>query len=194
MPRLSSRDLWTKKIQGDPVPQRGREIVPLGRSYEGFVLGVDPSLRGTGIALLEFASGGSMKLVESKTVSMPSRVSMADCLGAIYEAVDAVLEKSEPGHVSMEQTIFVQNVKVAQILGAARGAAMAAASRRSWPVFEYAPLRIKQSVVGHGRAAKSQVARTLMQLLGHAEVLPPDEADAAGAAMCHAATFKVRSK
>jgi crossover junction endodeoxyribonuclease RuvC len=194
MPRLSSRDLWTKKIQGDTVPRFDRDVVPLGRSYQGIVLGVDPSLRGTGLALMEFGSGGAMKLLESKTVVMPSRVSIADCLGAIFEAVDGMLAKTELGHVAMEQTIFVQNVKVAQILGAARGAAMAAASRRGWPVFEYAPLRIKQSVVGHGRAAKSQVARTLMQLLGHKDVLPPDEADAVGAAFCHASTFKVRPK
>ncbi len=174
------------------MPRSDRKKISLGRPYEGFVLGIDPSLRGTGIALLEFHSSGAMVLLDSKTVSMPSRVSMADCLGAIFESVDAMLGKTKPGHVAMEQTIFVQNVKVAQILGAARGAAMAAASRRSWPVFEYAPLRIKQSVVGHGRAAKSQVARTIMQLLGHNEVLPSDEADAAGAALCHASTFRIQ--
>lgn len=192
MPRLSSRDLWTKKIQGESVQGSRRSIPSVGRPYEGFVLGVDPSLRGTGLALMEFGPRDKRVLHQSRTVSMPSRVSMPDCLGAIFEAVDAILSKAPKGHVAMEQTIFVQNVKVAQILGAARGAAMAAASRNGWPVFEYAPLSIKQSVVGHGRAAKAQVARTLMQILGHSAVLPYDEADAVGAALCHAATYRVK--
>ena len=65
-----------------------------------------------------------------------------------------------------------------------------AAALRTLPVYEYPPLRVKQAVVGLGRASKEQVARTVMSLLGHARTLAPDEADAAGVALCHAFTWR----
>jgi crossover junction endodeoxyribonuclease RuvC len=93
-------------------------------------------------------------------------------------------------HVALEQTIYVQNFQTAQILGAARGAAIAAAALQGLPVFEYAPMRVKQAVAGTGRASKEQVARTVRALLRHAATLPLDESDAAGVALCHAYTWQ----
>ena len=92
--------------------------------------------------------------------------------------------------MALEQTIFVQNHQTAQILGAARGVAIAVAALRALPIFEYAPLRVKQAVVGAGRASKEQMARTVMAMLGHGRALAFDEADAAGVALCHAFTWR----
>tara|TARA_Y100000589_G_scaffold159449_1_gene151718 strand:+ start:1175 stop:1486 length:312 start_codon:yes stop_codon:yes gene_type:complete len=96
----------------------------------------------------------------------------------------------KPRHVSCEETIYVQNFKTAQIMGSARGAALSAAALREVPVFEYAPLRVKQAVVGFGRASKEQVASTLAQMLSLPEVLPFDQSDALGLALCHALTWQ----
>jgi crossover junction endodeoxyribonuclease RuvC len=115
---------------------------------------------------------------------------MAYALGEIHRAVLSFIEGAEVRHVALEQTIFVQNFQTAQILGAARGAAMAVAALHTRPVFEYAPLRVKQAVVGAGRASKEQMARTVMALLGHGRTLAVDEADAAGVALCHAFTWR----
>jgi crossover junction endodeoxyribonuclease RuvC len=93
-------------------------------------------------------------------------------------------------HVALEQTIYVQNFQTAQILGAARGAAIAAASVLGKPIFEYPPLRVKQAVVGFGRADKSQVAGITRQLLRLSAALPLDESDAAAVAFCHAFTWR----
>ena len=98
-------------------------------------------------------------------------------------------EKWNPRHLSCEETIYVNNFKTAQIMGAARGAALSAAAIRSLPVFEYAPLRVKQAVVGFGRASKEQVARTMAQMMQLPEPLPYDESDAAALALCHAFTW-----
>jgi crossover junction endodeoxyribonuclease RuvC len=87
----------------------------------------------------------------------------------------------------------VQNFQTAQILGAARGAAIAAASMRGLPVFEYAPLRIKQAIVGAGRASKEQVARTLQSITGTDLTSCLDESDAAAVALCHAYTWRGKS-
>jgi len=92
--------------------------------------------------------------------------------------------------VAIEQTIYVQNFQTAQILGAARGAAIAAAAMRGLPVFEYAPLRVKQAIVGLGRASKEQVARTILSLTGTDLGTCFDESDAAAVALCHAFTWR----
>jgi len=156
--------------------------------YTGLVLGIDPSLRGMGLALVEFDRGKGI-CVETKTLKLAQKLSMADCLGEISRNVTLFLEKGDVRHVALEQTIYVQNFQTAQILGAARGAAIAAAAVRRLPVFEYMPLRVKQAVVGYGRASKEQVAKMVCQHLSFECPLPPDEADAASVAICHAFTY-----
>lgn len=202
MARMTVRQMWAAKLSGKPLPAAvaapknaaGPAPSVLGfklrAAFAGCVLGIDPSLRGTGLALIEFKPGRQPVLLRGATVRVPAKKPMAFALGEIHRAVSAFLAGGDVRHVAMEQTIFVQNFQTAQILGAARGAAMAAAALRDKPVFEYAPLRVKQAVVGAGRASKEQMARTVMALLGHGRPLAADEADAAGVALCHAFTWR----
>lgn len=203
---MTIRQMWAAKLAGKPLPvalalpknadhrlQAGSCLKPRG-AFAGVVLGIDPSLRGTGLALVGFAPGRAPVLLRCQTVHVAAKRPMAHALAEIHRAVTAMLATADVRHVALEQTIYVQNFQTAQILGAARGAAMAAAALRERPVFEYAPLRVKQAVVGAGRASKEQMARTVMAMLGHSAVrqntLAPDEADAAGVALCHAFTWR----
>ena len=199
---MNVRQMWAAKLAGRampsalPVPanaaltaQLSVEIKPRA-PFSGRVLGIDPSLRGTGLALVEFTAGRAPLLLRCRTVHVAPKHSMPEALAEIHRAVSLFLEGADVRHVALEQTIYVQNFQTAQILGAARGAAIAAAALRARPVFEYPPLRVKQAVVGAGRASKEQLARTVMALLGHACTLAPDEADAAGVALCHAFTWR----
>jgi len=183
--------MWAAKLAGKtagatPLPAPDGLRTP----FAGLVLGVDPSLRGTGLALLEFTPGRSPLLLRCQTVRVPARRSMPEALAEIHRATTAFLTTVRDCHVALEQTIYVQNIRTAQILGAARGAAIAAAALQGRPVFEYPPLRVKQAVVGVGRASKEQVARTVMALCGHGRTLNADEADAASVALCHAFTWR----
>lgn len=187
----SSRTLWAQKIAGK-LPTPSHDSLPglLNRKpFDGTVLGIDPSLRGTGLALLEFKPGKRPFLHHTTTVRMKASLSMPECLAEIHRAVTAMLQIEEVRHVALEQTIFVQNFQTAQILGAARGTAIAAAAIHNIPIYEYPPLRIKQAVVGFGRASKEQVSRMIMQYLDHTKQLPFDEADAVSTALCHAFTW-----
>ena len=205
MARMNVRQMWKAKLEGGalPVPSAAPRAaavraegwqapLSLNRApFAGVVLGIDPSLRGTGLALIEFVPGRQPVLLRCQTVRVAAKLPMAHALGEIHRAVAAFLDAAkEVRHVALEQTIFVQNFQTAQILGAARGAAISAAALRERPVFEYAPLRVKQAVVGAGRASKEQMARTVMALLGHGRTLALDEADAAGVALCHAFTWR----
>ena len=191
MARTSVRQMWKAKLEGKLAAKSWPEAPTLQRpGFHGRVLGIDPSLRGTGLALIEFASGRQPVLLRGQTVKVPAKLSMAHCLGEIHRAVAALVAEYDPRHVALEQTIYVQNFQTAQILGAARGAAIAAAALKQKEIFEYAPLRVKLAVVGQGRASKEQMARTVMAMLGHGRTLGFDEADAAGVALCHALTWR----
>jgi crossover junction endodeoxyribonuclease RuvC len=198
MARMTSRQMWAAKLAGKPVPARsvrgsGGALgeLRLKKTFVGLVLGIDPSLRGTGLALVDFQHGRTPVMLRCATVRVPAARTMAYALGEIHRAVADFLAGT-PGirHVALEQTIYVQNFQTAQILGAARGAAIAAAAIQGLPVFEYPPLRVKQAVSGSGRASKEQMARTVMALLGHSRALAFDEADAAGVALCHAFSWQ----
>ena len=191
MARMTSRQLWAAKLEGRSRPGSGPVASPaIRKPFAGVVLGVDPSLRGTGLVVIEFAARQTPVLLHCRTVRMKKSVSMPECLAAIFRGIADVIGTYPIGHVALEQTIYVQNFQTAQILGAARGAAIAAAAVANRPVYEYPPLRVKQAVVGVGRASKEQMARTVMSMLGHGAVLAPDEADAAGVALCHAFTWR----
>tara|TARA_B100001248_G_scaffold262537_1_gene259256 strand:- start:26691 stop:27299 length:609 start_codon:yes stop_codon:yes gene_type:complete len=189
----STRNLWTEKLSKEPtenVPHCREDALDIGPSFKGTVLGIDPSLRGTGLALLDFNTKSAPHLIYSETLRLKPELTMAECLASIFVAVTHILETRSVDHVAFEQTIFVQNQNTAQALGAAKGAAMAAVGLKEKPVFEYPPLRIKQAVVGFGKASKEQVAKMVMQLLKLDNELPFDESDAAGVAVCHAFTHK----
>ncbi len=199
---MNVRQMWAAKLAGKPMPAaigvpanasangNGSLGVRVRVPFAGLVLGIDPSLRGTGLALIEFGAGRQPILLRCQTVRVAPKHTMAEALAEIHRAVSAFLQGVEVRHVALEQTIYVQNIRTAQILGAARGAAIAAAALQGRPVFEYPPLRVKQAVVGAGRASKEQMARTVMALLGHGRTLALDEADAAGVALCHAFTWR----
>ncbi len=187
----SSRQLWAKHLAGQSTRPKSTDPQSLLRKtpYEGRILGVDPSLRGTGLAVLD-CHGQSYELLHSETLRLKPKIPSIDCLGQIHQSIARLLDLWKPRHLSCEETIYVQNFKTAQIMGAARGAALSAAAIREVPVFEYAPLRVKQAVVGFGRASKEQMAQTLTQMLGLPKVLPLDESDALGLALCHAFTWQ----
>ena len=61
MPRRSNRQLWADKLSGKSVPQATTNLTLQKKPFRGIVLGIDPSLRGTGIALLQFIPGEKAK-------------------------------------------------------------------------------------------------------------------------------------
>jgi crossover junction endodeoxyribonuclease RuvC len=190
MPRKSSRQLWKDKIEGKSSSGGLPSAYSISRiPFRGVILGIDPSLRGTGLAVLEFEIRDRPIVLHSRTLTMKPSISMFECLGIINGNVAEMLSTYTIDAVAVEQTIYVQNFQTAQILGAARGAAIAAAAVCGKPIYEYAPLRVKQAVVGFGRASKEQVARTVMALTGLGDALKYDESDAAAVALCHAFTF-----
>jgi crossover junction endodeoxyribonuclease RuvC len=199
MSRANARKLWAAKLSGKPLPaptpvptiRTGEQTtLRLGSRYEGIVLGIDPSLRGTGLAVVE-AHKGKWRLLYSVTLKHPASMSLADCLGHIHKSVDETIARFGPSHIALEQTIYVQNSRTALTMGATRGAAISAAALRNLSVVEYPPARVKQAASGSGRASKEQVALQVKAILALPGILPPDESDAAAVCICHCLSARV---
>jgi crossover junction endodeoxyribonuclease RuvC len=152
------------------------------------ILAVDPSLRGTGFAVLE-SHGSSVRCLEYSVVKNPASMTQEACLVAIHEAISSAIERHGPSALAIEKVIYVQSYPTAIILGAARGASVLAAAQRGLTVHEYPPKRVKQAVVGKGAAAKEQVAFMIRALLGLTETPPSDAADAIAIGLTHLRTI-----
>jgi len=152
------------------------------------VLGIDPGSRVTGYGVIDVTPTG-MTYVGSGCIR-PTEVAFVDRLGAIYRGMTELLETYVPDEVAVEDVFVAANPASALKLGQARGVAIAAVVGRNLPVAEYAARRVKQAVVGTGRASKEQVqhmVRTLLRLPGQPAA---DAADALAIAICHVNTSR----
>jgi len=149
------------------------------------VLAVDPSLRGTGFAVLEKNASGKLRALDFGTIKNRAELLPSSCLVAIHDRLAELIYKHEPDCAAIESVIYVQSHRIAITLGAARGAAILAMAARGLPIFEYAPRRVKQAVVGRGGAEKQQVAFMVRALLGLTENPSSDEADALAIGLTH---------
>jgi crossover junction endodeoxyribonuclease RuvC len=151
------------------------------------ILGVDPSLRGTGWGVLE-TDGVKFRVLGFGVIENPSKLLPSRCLLRIREELADVIENHKPTVMAIEGLFYAQNIRTALMMGQARGAALVAAAEAGLEIFEYAPRRVKQSTVGVGHAAKNQVGFMVRALLKLTETPPPDAADALAIALTHANT------
>ncbi|MDG2397981.1 MAG: crossover junction endodeoxyribonuclease RuvC [Candidatus Marinimicrobia bacterium] len=149
------------------------------------VIGVDPGLTITGFGILDY-KGGQIRTVAFGTIKPPAKESLPNRLEYLNSHMTELLEKSEPNAFAIEDTFFSQNVKSALLLGQARGVLLLAAATKGIPSMDYAPRKVKQSVVGNGAADKTQVQYMVQQILKMDEPPKPlDVSDALAIGLCH---------
>jgi len=149
------------------------------------ILGVDTSLRSSGVAVIE-VSGQTMRALAYGRVHNKPSLPHSGCLAEIQRQIDSLITEFEPDEAAIEGAFFAKNARTAMILGQARGAVLACCALRTLAVFEYSPRSVKQAVVGAGQATKEQVAKMVMRLLGLREQPQEDAADALAIAITHA--------
>lgn len=149
------------------------------------IIGIDPGLRRTGWGVID-TDGNRLIFVACGSIEPSSDLPLASRLLGIHEGLNAVLTQYAPIEAAVENT-FVNKDGVATLkLGQARGVAMLSPAAYGIPVSEYAPNKVKKTVVGAGHADKSQIAMMLKILLPKASPKSADAADALAIAITHA--------
>ena len=155
------------------------------RAAGQIILGVDPSLRGTGYGVIKLAKPFPETLAHG-TISCPATWPHSRCLAKISQTLRDVLREYQPTVCAIEGLFFAQNLKTAIIMGEARGAAMAAIAEAGLDIYEIAPRKVKLAIVGYGAAQKLAVAKMVQRLLNLSKPPAPDAADALALALAHA--------
>lgn len=184
-----------RRAAGEPAPpprapraafRPALPFVPANGSPERVrILGVDTSLRCTGLAVVE-SEGTSVRFVDCRPIRNPARLTLPECLVNIAETLERYIDEFAPDEVAMEGIFFCKNARTSLVLGHARGVVVATCARRSLPMAEYPPARVKQAVTGTGRATKDQMQRMMQRVFGLPQLPQEDSADALAIALAHA--------
>ena len=152
------------------------------------ILGFDPGSLATGWGLIE-SSGSDLRGLEWGVVDLGKGRPLARRLLVLHEEVSALLMRTRPDEVAVEEVYVARNARSALVLGHARGVVLLACAQAGRQPAEYAANVIKQSVLGQGgrAATKERIAFMVRAVLGLNT--PPGNADATDAlacAICHA--------
>jgi len=146
------------------------------------IIGIDPSLRGTGWGVIRTGKPQAQAL-DYGTISCPAGWERSRCLARISLTLRDVLVKHHPEVCAIEGLFYAQNLQTALIMGEARGAALAVLAEAGLEIFEIAPRKVKQAIVGYGAAQKSAVAKMVQRELRLTETPGADAADALALAL-----------
>ncbi len=150
------------------------------------ILGIDPGTRISGYGLISI-EGHHYHAIDYGCIRPPAHFKLSERYLVIFESIEEIIEHYRPTALVVETQYVHKNVQSAIKLGMARGVVMIAAKRQGIPVFQYAPMEAKRSVVGNGRASKFQVQGMVQRLLKlSSPPQPEDAADALALAICHA--------
>ena len=149
------------------------------------ILGLDPSLRGTGYGII-VPDRPHPRVLTHGTIECPAAWPLSRCLAKISQSLREIMRLHKPTVCVVEGLFYAQNLQTALIMGQARGAALAAIAEAGVDVYEIAPRKVKQAMVGHGAAQKEAVARMVQRMLALPELPAPDAADALALALTHA--------
>jgi crossover junction endodeoxyribonuclease RuvC len=149
------------------------------------IVGIDCGTERTGFGIID-SDGRSHQYVTAGVIRTNTSHALCLRLKRIADELDSVLAKFTPDVVAVEEVFHSVNAKSALKLAHVRGVALLLAARAGLDVSEYSALEVKMSVVGYGRAEKSQVLMMVQSLLRISNGFPSfDASDALAVAICH---------
>ena len=158
------------------------------------VIGIDPGSRCTGWGIVREESG-VLHLVDCGAIQV-NNADFSTRLAEIYHELVGIVGRCLPQEAAAEQVFSACNPTSALKLGQARGVALAACAAHGLKVRDYAPTLVKKTLVGAGRAEKSQVSFMVGRLLNVKPDWLADTGDALAVAICHLTVrrFEQRAK
>lgn len=148
------------------------------------IIGIDPGLRTLGWGVIE--SRGSRLSHIANGHLHPRGGDLAARLLSLCVQLREIVARHAPDAAAIEQTFVNKDGAGTLKLGQARGVALMTLAEAGLPVGEYAPNKVKKTVVGVGHADKVQVQHMVRLQLPGCEPAGADAADALAIAICHA--------
>lgn len=148
-------------------------------------MGIDPGTTIAGYGLVEIRE--KVPVILNMGTIIPGKLSSHyERLKYLHERALYLVKEYQPDVMALEAPFYGKNVQSMLKLGRGQGVIMAAALIHEIPIFEYAPLLVKQAITGMGRASKEQVAYFLQKVY-HLNDLEKslDATDAVAVAICH---------
>ena len=148
------------------------------------ILGIDPGLRTLGWGVIE--SNGARLSHVANGLCHSDGDDLGGRLLSLHNQITEVIVEYAPDQAAIEQTFVNKDGAGTLKLGQARGVALLTLAKAGLPTGEYAPNRVKKTVVGVGHAEKQQVMHMVKLQLPGCAPKGEDAADALAIAICHA--------
>ncbi|MCJ8324358.1 MAG: crossover junction endodeoxyribonuclease RuvC [Rhizobiales bacterium] len=149
------------------------------------IIGIDPGLRNMGWGIID-SQGSHLKHVANGVIKSDGKLDLATRLCQLHDQLYEIIAEYKPDESAVENTFVNKDPAGALKLGQARGIALVVPARFGLLVAEYAPNKVKKTVVGAGHADKLQILHMLKILLPNAAPKNADAADALAIAITHA--------
>jgi len=150
------------------------------------VLGIDCGTERTGYGVID-SDGRTHHLVAAGCIKSSTKDPLELRLLNIAGGLRALFEEYRPDYAAVEEVFVSVNARSALKLSHVRGVALLTVAEAAVGFAEYSPLEVKMSVVGYGRAEKTQVQQMVASILKLTRpILSEDASDALAIAICHA--------
>lgn len=169
----------------DARPRGRLENPPLVPGNPSRILGIDPGLVRCGWGVVE-SVGSQLSFVACGVITPPVKAPLYERLLFLHHQLHDIIMLHRPSRAAIEETFVNTNAGSTLKLGNARGALILSLAQAGLAVSEYAPNLVKKTVVGAGRADKSQIEMMVQILLPGCGKHGLDAMDALAIAITHA--------
>lgn len=138
------------------------------------VLGIDPGTAITGYGVVKKRES-NIDILDYGALTTPSHWSIGERLNYLFEQISSLLDLYNPDVVVMENVFFNKNIKTAISVGQAQGVIILAVKQYGKDIQTLTPLEVKSSIVGYGRASKSQIQYMVKEILRLRDIPKPDD-------------------
>lgn len=151
------------------------------------ILGIDPGTASVGYGLVDFSGKNCFNLIASGVIRTHKDQPSGQRLKIIRQDLIELINEFAPDVASVEALFFFKNAKTVIPVAQARGVILETAASAGLDAYEYTPMQVKLNLTGFGRADKTEIQQIVARILGHDEIIKPDDAaDAVAIAICHA--------
>lgn len=133
------------------------------------VIGVDPGLNTTGVAVAE-RKKSTCEVLYMSDINTNAKNSLPERLDKIFSSLEKIISEFELSVLILEKLYsHYRHPVTSSLLGHARGVIMLLAAQKNLEVIEYPATRVKKAVTSYGTASKTQIKKMVSHICGMKE-------------------------